>query len=88
MAENDVGMFDVPTFCRRNSIGVSSAYRLAREGKLKISKVYGKALVTAEDEAEFRKAVTEGKLATPKKYGRHAHRAKLIAQPQADAEAA
>lgn len=52
--EADVNVFDIPTFCRRNGIGRTSAYRAAREGKLTMRKMFGKTVVTKEDEAAFR----------------------------------
>jgi hypothetical protein len=63
--ETERNVYDVPTFCRRNSISVTTAYRLQREGKLTIGKILGKAVVTAEEEVAFRKLLRDGKLAEP-----------------------
>jgi hypothetical protein len=56
---------DVPTFCKRYRISVTTAYKAARLGHLRISKLYGKALILPEDEAEFVAAVRGGKVETP-----------------------
>jgi hypothetical protein len=76
-----VNAFDVPTFCRRNSISVTTAYRLKREGKLTIDKLFDKALVSVEAEAAFRKLLREGKLASFVR--RRGKRAKAASELQA-----
>jgi len=58
-----VNAFNLPTFTKRNSISLRTVYELAKQGKLKISKVGGKSLIFAEDEDEFRKAARSGALA-------------------------
>jgi hypothetical protein len=60
-----VNAFSVPEFCRRNRIGVTTAYRAQKAGFLRFTKQFGKTLVTAEAEAEFRKLAAEGKLVWP-----------------------
>jgi hypothetical protein len=79
-----VNACDVPEFCRRNCISISTAYKAKREGLLRIVKVYGKALVYAEDEAAWIKAARDGKLAKDKRKPR----ARAKALPAADAAAA
>jgi hypothetical protein len=59
--------FPLPVFCRRNNIGRTSAYRAHEAGLLKLTRVFGKTVVTIEDEAEFRRLAREGKLVWPKK---------------------
>jgi hypothetical protein len=61
--------FSVADFCRRNAISVTTVYLLKRQGKLKIEKILGKAVVLAEDEQAFLQAVRAGKLASPVEKG-------------------
>jgi hypothetical protein len=56
---------NVPTFCERYDISHTTAYKLNRLGHLRISKLYGKALILPEDEDAFVKALREGKIETP-----------------------
>lgn len=64
-AEPETKARDIPAFAERFNISVSTAYKAARLGHLRITKVYGRALVMAEDEAAFAQAMREGKLVTP-----------------------
>jgi hypothetical protein len=63
--QGQVNAYSVPEFCRRNRIGVTTAYRAQKAGFLKFTKQFGKTLVTAEAEAEFRKLAADGKLVWP-----------------------
>ena len=63
--QDQVRAFSVPVFCRRNNIGVTTAYRAHKADLLKFTKQFGKTVVTVEDEAEFRKLAAEGKLVWP-----------------------
>ena len=64
-ADADVNVFDVATFCRRNGIGRTTVYRAAREGKLKMRKMFGKTVVTVEDEAAFLRSLPEWTSSAP-----------------------
>jgi hypothetical protein len=52
-AGSAVNAYTINDFCRRNAIGRSTAYELARDGKLRMRKVLGKTIVTAADEAAW-----------------------------------
>jgi hypothetical protein len=71
--------WQMPVFCKRNNIGLSSAYKAHAAGLLELTKVFNKTIVTIEAEAKFRKLAREGKLVWPKKAtdlrrpGRRAH---------------
>lgn len=64
--DTSVNVFDVNTFCRRNGMGRTKAYRLAREGKLTMRNMYGKTVVTIEDEAEFRRSLPKWTPSAPR----------------------
>jgi hypothetical protein len=46
-------------FCKRNGISATTAYKLARDMKLRICKILGKAIVTPAEEAEFLQGLPE-----------------------------
>ena len=45
-------------YCRTNGIGVSTAYELAKHGKLRITKIGNRSYVSREDRRAFREAVS------------------------------
>jgi hypothetical protein len=61
--------FDIPTFCKRNNIGVTIAYKARKHGFVEFTKLFGKSVVTVEAEAKFRKLLREGKLVWPAEDG-------------------
>lgn len=63
--EAEVNAFDIPTFCKRNGIGRTTAYRAAKAGLLTMRKMFGKTVVTIEDEREFRANLPKWKPSAP-----------------------
>jgi hypothetical protein len=62
----EVSAFSVPEFCRRNKLGVTTAYRANKAGLLEFTKQFGRTLITVEAEARFLQLRNEGKLRFPK----------------------
>ncbi|HEY7551167.1 MAG TPA: hypothetical protein VH913_16840 [Hyphomicrobiaceae bacterium] len=61
-----VNAYSVQEFCRRNQMGVTTAYRANKAGFLEFTKQFNRTLITVEAEAKFRRLAAEGKLVFPK----------------------
>jgi hypothetical protein len=57
--------FTVRQFCERNNIGHSNFYRAVEFDFIRITRYFGKTVVTVEDEAAFRQLLKDGKLVWP-----------------------
>jgi len=54
---NDPDLIPFREYCRANRIGVSTAYRLAAEGRLKITKLGSRSYLSREARAAFLKSL-------------------------------
>lgn len=57
MANDQSGAISVKEFCRRNSVGVTTAYAEIGAGKLIAKKCRGRTLIDLADEAAWRAAL-------------------------------
>jgi hypothetical protein len=60
----------VSEFAETWKVSVTTLYKAQRLGHLRITKLFGKSLILAEDGKAFLEAVAAGKLAGPKRPGR------------------